>query len=261
MQAIATPASGSPEQLQSVPGSNVDKDKHYDQIAFFQALAPGRDRPRRRIRLLRAGLPHGRRAAYAAERAAKPGRSFKDWRTYRMSDHLPMSDRVRHRRRRRVPGITRLKSRRGAPSRASAGSQVATGGTQEHERQQQQAHRHEGHDRAEDVRASSPAAAPRLSSSSAAGRTAASAGRVACRSGTARRTRPGRSPSACTSGMKIGSVISIMLTWSTKMPRKIRIAIIAGDHAQGGSPCRRSPAPGRWWRPRSTGSARTSSRR
>ena len=29
-------------------------------------------------------------AAYAGERAEKPGRSFKDWRTYRMSDHLPM---------------------------------------------------------------------------------------------------------------------------------------------------------------------------
>lgn len=28
--------------------------------------------------------------AYASERAQKPGRSFKDWRTYRMSDHLPM---------------------------------------------------------------------------------------------------------------------------------------------------------------------------
>lgn len=29
-------------------------------------------------------------ATYADERAEKPGRSFKDWRTYRMSDHLPM---------------------------------------------------------------------------------------------------------------------------------------------------------------------------
>ncbi|MFN3630062.1 MAG: endonuclease, partial [Casimicrobiaceae bacterium] len=29
-------------------------------------------------------------AAYAKERTEKPGRSFKDWRTYRMSDHLPM---------------------------------------------------------------------------------------------------------------------------------------------------------------------------
>lgn len=28
--------------------------------------------------------------AYAGERAAKPGRSFREWRTHRMSDHLPM---------------------------------------------------------------------------------------------------------------------------------------------------------------------------
>ncbi|MGH8175432.1 MAG: hypothetical protein ACREV5_04115 [Steroidobacter sp.] len=27
---------------------------------------------------------------YESERQEKPGRSFKDWRTYRMSDHLPM---------------------------------------------------------------------------------------------------------------------------------------------------------------------------
>ena len=27
---------------------------------------------------------------YAGERAKKPSSSFKDWRTYRMSDHLPM---------------------------------------------------------------------------------------------------------------------------------------------------------------------------
>ncbi|MDA8258105.1 MAG: hypothetical protein M0Z99_21195 [Betaproteobacteria bacterium] len=28
--------------------------------------------------------------AYAQERVEKPGRSFKEWRTCRMSDHLPM---------------------------------------------------------------------------------------------------------------------------------------------------------------------------
>ena len=33
-------------------------------------------------------------------------------------------------------------------------------------------------------------------------------------------------PSACTTGMKMGKVIIIMLTWSTKMPRKISISII-----------------------------------
>ena len=39
----------------------------------------------------------------------------------------------------------------------------------------------------------------------------------------------GSMPRVCTTGMKIGSVIIIMLTWSTKMPRKISISIIA-DH-------------------------------
>ncbi len=33
-------------------------------------------------------------------------------------------------------------------------------------------------------------------------------------------------PSTWTTGMKIGSVIIIMLTWSTKMPRKISISIM-----------------------------------
>ncbi len=91
MQAIVDAGFVVPEQLQKVPGSNVDKNKHYDQIAFYKQLshlAPTG----------RAGVfdfyEHVYRlddeAAYAAERAAKPGRSFKDWRTYRMSDHLPM---------------------------------------------------------------------------------------------------------------------------------------------------------------------------
>ena len=43
-------------------------------------------------------------------------------------------------------------------------------------------------------------------------------------------------PSACTTGMKIGSVIIIMLTWSTKMPRKISISIIAAITAHGARP-------------------------
>jgi hypothetical protein len=43
-------------------------------------------------------------------------------------------------------------------------------------------------------------------------------------------------PSAWTTGMKIGSVIIIMLTWSTKMPRKISISIIAAITAHGARP-------------------------
>ena len=43
-------------------------------------------------------------------------------------------------------------------------------------------------------------------------------------------------PSLCTSGMKIGNVISIMLTCSTNRPRKISISIIAAIRPIGGSP-------------------------
>jgi hypothetical protein len=80
-----------PEELQTIPGSNVAKDKHYDQIAYYKQLQSLRSTGR-------VGVfdfyEHVYRledeAIYAAERKAKPGRSFKDWRTYRMSDHLPM---------------------------------------------------------------------------------------------------------------------------------------------------------------------------
>jgi endonuclease/exonuclease/phosphatase family metal-dependent hydrolase len=91
MEAITNAGFRVPEQLQNVPGSNVDKNKHYDQIAYLKKL----------VRMKPTGnagvfdfYEHVYRfedeAAYAQERQTKPGRSFKDWRTYRMSDHLPM---------------------------------------------------------------------------------------------------------------------------------------------------------------------------
>ena len=91
MEAITKAGFRVPDELQSVPGSNVDKNKHYDQIAYYKRLS----------RL----TPTGNAGVfdfyeyvyrlddediYARERAEKAGRSFKDWRTYRMSDHLPM---------------------------------------------------------------------------------------------------------------------------------------------------------------------------
>ena len=42
----------------------------------------------------------------------------------------------------------------------------------------------------------------------------------------------GSTPSRCTSGMNTGSVISIMLTWSTNTPRKIRSAIMPATTAK-----------------------------
>lgn len=91
MEAITRAGFSVPEALQSVPGSNVDKDKHYDQIAYFKQLAHLRPTGR-------AGVfdvfEHVYRQSdadeYAAERQVRPGRSFREWRTYRISDHLPM---------------------------------------------------------------------------------------------------------------------------------------------------------------------------
>jgi len=91
MQAITQAGFVVPDELQTVPGSNVDKNKHYDQIAYYRKL-------NRMIPTGQAGVfdfyEHVYRLEdedlYAHERAQKPGRSFKDWRTYRMSDHLPM---------------------------------------------------------------------------------------------------------------------------------------------------------------------------
>jgi endonuclease/exonuclease/phosphatase family metal-dependent hydrolase len=91
MHAITEAGFVVPAPLQTIPGSNVGATRHYDQIAHH--------------RRLEALVPTGRAgvfdyyeqvyreadaALYDAERAARPGRSFRDWRTYRMSDHLPM---------------------------------------------------------------------------------------------------------------------------------------------------------------------------
>ncbi|NGY05948.1 endonuclease/exonuclease/phosphatase family protein [Solimonas terrae] len=91
MEAITSAGFLVPDELQGVPGSNVDKNKHYDQIAYLKRLTHLKPTGK-------AGVfdyyEHVYRfadeAEYAKERESKPGRSFKDWRTYRMSDHLPM---------------------------------------------------------------------------------------------------------------------------------------------------------------------------
>lgn len=78
-----------PQGLSTIPGSNVSKDRHYDQIAFFKkttGLTPTG----------RAGVfdcfEHVYRnsdlAAYEAE--VPPNSTYNTWRTYQMSDHLPM---------------------------------------------------------------------------------------------------------------------------------------------------------------------------
>ncbi|MDR0779524.1 MAG: endonuclease/exonuclease/phosphatase family protein [Pseudomonadales bacterium] len=91
MQAITNAGFVVPKELNNIPGSNVEKNQHYDQIAYYKKLT--RLKPTGQAGVFDY-FEHvyrlGDEAAYAEERAKKPGRSFKDWRTYRMSDHLPM---------------------------------------------------------------------------------------------------------------------------------------------------------------------------
>ncbi|WP_295879963.1 hypothetical protein [uncultured Thiohalocapsa sp.] len=91
-----------PEPLQHIPGSNVRQDKFYDQIALWT----GTSRRRRgvaRIRPYRAGVFDFFDVVYRTDEEAvyrpymgkpdAPGEqyvSYDRWRTYQMSDHLPM---------------------------------------------------------------------------------------------------------------------------------------------------------------------------
>lgn len=87
-----------PKELEAIPGSNVPKNKHYDQIAFLQ-------RKHRVATTGRAGVFDFFETVYRDEdekayaglmgapykNAKNPGSYYRSkWRTYQMSDHLPM---------------------------------------------------------------------------------------------------------------------------------------------------------------------------
>ena len=88
-----------PEALKKIPGSNVKRDKAYDQIAFWK---PSRVTDYARLKIVgantfdffkhiyRAQDEAEYRARDANENGLKAGTSFNTWRTYKMSDHLPM---------------------------------------------------------------------------------------------------------------------------------------------------------------------------
>lgn len=87
-----------PEALKSVPGTNVARDKAYDQIAFWE---PTRSTGYARLDVLAANvfdffehvLRRDQEAVYRAEAPENGMREttrYLDWRTYKMSDHLPM---------------------------------------------------------------------------------------------------------------------------------------------------------------------------
>ena len=91
-----------PEALQSLPGSNIQKNKHYDQIAFSTHAKAA-------VECSMAGVFDFYECVFRAQdektyagmigdgyekAAAKSARSattyYKNWRTFQMSDHLPM---------------------------------------------------------------------------------------------------------------------------------------------------------------------------
>lgn len=96
MKAIAKAGFLVPEELTKLPGSNVARNKYYDQIAYYKELHG--------MKPLKAGIfdfyEHVYRldadpaksdeATYHGIWSQTNSKTFKDWRTYQMSDHLPM---------------------------------------------------------------------------------------------------------------------------------------------------------------------------
>lgn len=82
-----------PDELKSIPGSNVARDKHYDQIAFWK---PTNDRGYAKLDIIGAGVFDYYEHVFtdADEPIYTPqitgNTSYGTWRTYKMSDHLPM---------------------------------------------------------------------------------------------------------------------------------------------------------------------------
>lgn len=88
MEALTKAGFSIPEALGQIPGSNVDRNKHYDQIAFYRNTATMQATGR-------AGTFDFFEHVYRKEDEALyrddiPSGTFKNWRTFQMSDHLPM---------------------------------------------------------------------------------------------------------------------------------------------------------------------------
>lgn len=92
MQALEANGFSVPEEIRSIPGSNVPKDKAYDQIAFWE---PKRQRGYVRVEVRAANVFDYYDHVYRLEdraiyRPEASETSYREWRTYKMSDHLPM---------------------------------------------------------------------------------------------------------------------------------------------------------------------------
>ncbi|MCK5516458.1 MAG: endonuclease/exonuclease/phosphatase family protein [Desulfobulbaceae bacterium] len=97
MEALESSGFLVPEKLKSIPGSNVARDKAYDQIAFWK---PSRVTDYTRLDILSANVfdyfkhvyTHDDEAVHRSDsgNGLKPTSKYSTWRTYKMSDHLPM---------------------------------------------------------------------------------------------------------------------------------------------------------------------------
>jgi hypothetical protein len=92
MQALEQHGFEVPEAIRAIPGSNVKRDKAYDQIAFWE---PERNRGHVKVDIQGANVFDFFEHIYRADdhETYLPGTSmtkYRDWRTYKMSDHLPM---------------------------------------------------------------------------------------------------------------------------------------------------------------------------
>jgi len=93
MQALENAGFIIPDELKQIPGSNVERDKAYDQIAFWK---PKRRRGYARLEVLGANVFDFFEHVYTLDdeplyEADNDTRfTYKNWRTYKMSDHLPM---------------------------------------------------------------------------------------------------------------------------------------------------------------------------
>lgn len=88
LQAITDAGFIVPEELQKLP-TNVARDKHYDQIAYFNELANLTAGSAGVFDFHKYVYRLDQEADYAGTRPDTP-KSYKTWRTYQMSDHLPM---------------------------------------------------------------------------------------------------------------------------------------------------------------------------
>lgn len=92
MQALEASGFEVPDEIRSIPGTNVPQDKAYDQIAFWE---PRRGRGHVRVEVRGAGVFDYYEHVYRLDEREtyQPDRtegSYKTWRTYKMSDHLPL---------------------------------------------------------------------------------------------------------------------------------------------------------------------------